>query len=121
VKGSSITPAPGGAKAVTVDTTVAPGVLDDSFISALVPGLKWTPTAKFTVSAFGGSANAVKQVTMTVAGTETITVPAGTFPVYRVEMTGQEAPITFYVTTAEPHRTVKMAFTGAPVEFVLVK
>jgi hypothetical protein len=63
----------------------------------------------------------VKQLTMTVAGTETITVPAGTFPAYRVELTGGEQPITFWVSTAEPHRTVKMAFTGAPVEFVLVK
>jgi hypothetical protein len=63
----------------------------------------------------------VKQLTMTVAATETITVPAGTFPAYRVEMSGAEQPITFWVTTAEPYRTVKMAFTGAPVEFVLVK
>ncbi len=121
VKGSTITPAPGGAKTVNVDTTVAPGVLDDSFVSALVPGLKWAPNAKFTISAFGGSTGTVRQLTMTVAATETITVPAGTFPAYRVELTGGEQAITLWVSTAQPHRTIKMAFTGAPVEFVLVK
>jgi zinc protease len=121
VKGSTVTPSPAGAKAMSIDTTVAAGVLDDNMISAIVPGLKWAPNAKFTVSSFGGSTNTVKQITMSVAGTESITVPAGTFAVYRVEMTGQEQPITFYVTTAEPHRIVKMSFTGAPVEFVLVR
>ncbi len=121
VKGSATTPSPTGPKTVNVDTTVAPGVLDDSFVSALVPGLKWAPSAKFTISAFGVSTSTVKQLTMTVAGTESITVPAGTFSAYRVDMTGGEQPITFYVSTAEPHRVVKMVFTGAPVEFVLVK
>ncbi|MEO8336491.1 MAG: insulinase family protein [bacterium] len=121
VKGSTTTPSAAGAKTVVVDTTVAPGVLDDNTIMALVPGLKWSPTAKFTVSAFDGSANSVRQVTLAVAGSESITVPAGTFPSYRVEMTGLEQPITFYVSAAEPHRVVKMTFTGAPIEFVLVK
>ncbi|MDB4890356.1 MAG: putative zinc protease, partial [Gemmatimonadetes bacterium] len=121
VKGMSITPTPTGPKTVNVDTTLAPGVLDDSFVSALVPGLTWTPNAKFTISAFAGTSGTVRQFTMTVAATETITVPAGTFPSYRVEMTGGEQPITFWVTAAQPYRTIKMAFTGAPVEFVLVK
>jgi zinc protease len=121
VKGSTVTPGMSGAKTLAIDTTVAPGVLDGNTIVALVPGLKWGPGAKFTVSAFDGSTNTVMQVTMTVVGTESVTVPAGTFPVYRVERTGDAQPITYYITTAEPHRIVKVAFTGAPVEFVLVK
>ena len=108
-------------KTVNVDTTVAPGVLDDNMISALVPGLRWAPNAKFTVSAFDAASGTVKQLTLSGAGTESVTVPAGTFPVYRVDLTGQEQPLTFFVTTAEPFRIVKMAFAGAPVEFVLVK
>jgi hypothetical protein len=38
-----------------------------------------------------------------------------------VEITGQQQPLTLYVTTASPHRVVKMAPAGVPVEFVLVK
>ena len=121
VKGSAVTPSPAGMKTVNVDTTIATGVLDDNMISALVPGLKWAPNAKFTVSAFDASSGTVKQFTMAVSGTESVTVPAGTFPAYRVDLTGGEQPLTLFITTAEPYRIVKMAFTGAPVEFVLVK
>jgi hypothetical protein len=90
-------------------------------VSALVPGLKWAPNAKFTVSAFDASSGTIKQLTLAVTATESVTVPAGTFPAYRVELTGGEQPLTFFITTAEPYRIVKMAFSGAPVEFVLVK
>jgi zinc protease len=121
VKGSAMTPSPSGVKTVNVDTTVAPGVLDDNMVSALVPGLKWAPNAKFTVSAFDASSGTIKQLTLAVTATESVTVPAGTFPAYRVELTGGEQPLTFFITTAEPYRIVKMAFSGAPVEFVLVK
>jgi zinc protease len=121
VKGSTVKPGAGGLQAVTVDTTVAPGVLDDNMIGALMPALNWAPNAKFTASSFDAASNSVRPITMSVAGTESITVPAGTFPVYRVELTGQSQPLTLYVTTASPHRVVKMAPVGAPIEFVLVK
>jgi len=120
-KGSSVSPSPTGMKTVTVDTTIAPGVLDDNMINALVPGLRWAPNAKFTVSAFDASAGTTKPLTLSVAGTESVTVPAGTFPVYRVELTGQSQPMTLFVTTTAPYRIVKMAMAGTPVEFVLVK
>jgi len=50
VKGTTITPSAAGAKSITIDTTVAPGELDDSFISALVPGLKWARSSRSTRS-----------------------------------------------------------------------
>ena len=90
-------------------------------ISALVPGLRWAPNAKFGVNAFDASTGTTKQLALSVAGTESVTVPAGTFPVYRVELAGSTPPMTFYVTTATPHRIVKMAMVGTPLEFVLVK
>ena len=39
----------------------------------------------------------------------------------RVQLAGQQQPRTVYVTTALPHRVVKMVPVGTPVEFVLVK
>jgi predicted Zn-dependent peptidase len=121
VKGTSVTPAAGGPKTVAVDTTVAAGVLDDNMVSALVPGLPWAPNAKFTVSAFDASTSSVKQLAMNVTGTESVTVPAGTFQAYRVEMTGGPAPITMFVTATAPFRIIKMAPAGVPIEFLLVK
>ena len=121
VKGSTSVPGQGGVKTVNVDTTVANGVLDANMVGALVPGLPWAPNAKFTASAFDASAGMVRQLQFSVVGTETVTVPAGAFPVYRVDATGGQAPSTMYITTAAPHRVVKLAPAGAPIEFVLVK
>ena len=121
VKGTSVTPTPTGPKTVTVDTALAPGVVDVGMVLALVPGLRWAPGAKFAVGAFEAGSATVRQLSLDVAGTETVTVPAGTFPTYRVEMSGGPAPITFFVTTDMPHRVVKVAPGGQPVEFVLVK
>jgi hypothetical protein len=121
VKGSTVKPGPTGLQTVAVDTTVAPGVLDDNMLGALVPALAWAPNAKFAVSSFDAGTNSVRPITMSVAGTESITVPAGAFQVYRVDLTGQSQPLTLYVTTASPHRVVKMAPVGQPIEFVLVK
>jgi len=90
-------------------------------ITAVIPGLPWTPTAKFSVTALDASSGAFNNLTLAVTGTETLTVPAGTFPAYRVELTGQQQPLTFYVSTTAPHRLVKMTMTGTPLEFVLVK
>ena len=120
-KGSAVAPGPTGMKSVAVDTTIAPGVLDDDMLLALVPGLKWAPNAKFTVGAFDASDGTTRQISLSVAATESVTVPAGTFPVYRVELTGQSQPMTLFVTTAAPYHIVKMTLAGAPVEFVLVR
>lgn len=120
-KGTGVSPSATGMKTVTIDTTVAPGVLDDNMVSALVPGLRWAPNARFSVNAFDASEGTMKQLTMSVSGTESVTVPAGTFPVYRVDLAGQAQPMTFFVTTAAPYRIVKMLMVGTPVEFVLVK
>ena len=122
VKGTAIHAEPGSMpQQVTVDTTVAPGVLDDAMIGALIPALPWTPTAKFTVSSFDAGAKSVRPITLQVAGTESVTVPAGTFPTYRVDLTGPSLPLTLYVTTAAPYRVVKLVPSGQPIEFVLVK
>jgi predicted Zn-dependent peptidase len=120
-KGTASSPGATSITTVNVDTTVAAGVLDDQMLPALVGGLRWAPNAKFTASTFDATKGAVKQVTFTVAGTETVTVPAGSFPVYRVDVAGVTPPMTYFITTAAPHRIVKMAFVGAPLEFVLVK
>jgi hypothetical protein len=121
VKGSSTTPTPQGLKTVAVDTTVAAGVVDDNMIGALVPGLRWAPGAKFTATVFDASSNGTRQLTLNVASTESVTVPAGTFETYRVDVAGGQAPLTMFITTAAPHRVVKLTPAGAPIEFVLAK
>lgn len=121
VKGTGIAPSPTGMKTVHVDTTIASGVLDDNMITALVPGLRWVPNAKYAVTVFDALGGTFKHLAIQAGAAESVTVPAGTFQALRVEITGQEQPMTMYVTSAAPHRIVKMALAGQPVEFVLVK
>ena len=120
-KGSSSTPGPTGMKAVTIDTTLAPGVLEGDMVAIVVPALNWSPTAKFNVTSFDASAGTTTQLALAVAGTESVTVPAGTFQAYRVVITGAPQPQTVFVSTTSPHRVLKISLTGQPVEFVLVK
>jgi hypothetical protein len=120
-RGSSTIPTVAGAHTITIDTTVAAGIIDDNLITALLPAFPWTPAAQFTVPVFLSGKGEIQAVTLAVKATESITVPAGTFDVYRVELAGGHAPVAMYVTTAPPHRLVKVAPQGTPLEFVLTK
>jgi hypothetical protein len=120
-KGSATTPSVAGLFTTTIDTTVGSGAIDDNIITALLPALAWTPTAQFTVPVFLSGKGEVQALTLAVKATESLTVPAGTFEVYRVELAGGPAPVAMYVTTTPPHRLVKVAPQGAPLEFVLAK
>ena len=67
------------------------------------------------------TAETLSALTLSVKATESLTVPAGTFEVYRVEILGGSAPVAMFVTTRAPHRLVKVAPEGTPLEFVLAK
>lgn len=120
-KGSATTPSLTGVTTITIDTTVVAGALDDNLITALLPAFDWSPTASFTVPFFLSGKGYVQSLTLAVKGSEKLTVPAGTFDVYRIELSGGQAPVSMYMTTEMPHRLVKIAPRGAPLEFVLAK
>jgi zinc protease len=119
--GNSMSPGQAGIETKKVDTEVPAGVLDENALQALTPALKWAAGAKWTLPVFASGQGTVQQLTLTVAGKESVTVPAGTFEVYRVDVTGGQQPATYFVTTAAPHRLVKVTNAGAPIEVVLAK
>jgi len=120
-KGLATIPSVAGSVTTTIDTTVTAGAIDDNLITALIPAMEWSPGASFTVPVFLSGKGHVQSLTLTVKGTEMMTVPAGTFEVYRIDLSGGQAPVAMYVTTATPRRLVKIAPQGAPIEFVLAK
>ena len=120
-KGSATIPTVAGAHTITIDTTVAAGTIDDNLITALLPAFPWTPTAQFAIPVFLSGKGETQMVALAVKATESITVPAGTFDVYRVELAGASTPVAMYITTTPPHRLVKVAPQGTPLEFVLAK
>ena len=120
-KGSATTPSMAGLVTTAIDTTVTPGAIDDNLLTAILPALEWSPTASITLPVFLSGKGYVQSLTLAVKATEKLTVPAGTFDVYRIELSGGQAPVAMFVTTDAAHRLVKIAPRGAPLEFVLAK
>ena len=122
VKGTAVSPQPTGTpKTTTIDTTVAPGTIDDNALSLLLPALPLAEGKSFNLSVFSSGEGVTKVVTVKVAGKENITVPAGTFSAYRLELSGMQLPVVMHVSTAAPRRLLRVAPTGAPLVFQLVK
>jgi hypothetical protein len=121
-KGTATTPDPktGQMKSVTIDTAIVEGTIDDNAVQALIPALKWAPGAKWTMSVLSAGQASVKPWTLAVAGTESVTIAGKAIEAYRAELTGPEAPLTFWVSTATPHLLLKVALAGQPLEFLRV-
>jgi zinc protease len=122
VKGTSQSPQPGGTpKSITVDTTVADGTIDDNALAVLLAALPLEQGKTFNLNVFSTGEGTTKVVSVKVAALENIAVPAGTFPAYRLEVAGMQLPIVIHVTQQAPRRVVRIAPTGAPLVFELVK
>jgi hypothetical protein len=122
VKGQAQSPQQGGqTKTVEVDTTYAPGTFDTNQLQTVVPALPLAEGASITLTVFNAADVSTKPVTFKVEALEDVTVPAGTFPVFRVSVTGGDAPAVLYVSREAPRRVVKIEIVGQPVAFELVK
>jgi hypothetical protein len=56
-----------------------------------------------------------------VIGVETVVLPAGPVEAYKVDFSGGWQPATFWVSTAAPHRLLKIGVANTPVEIIRVK
>ncbi|MBL8981644.1 MAG: DUF3108 domain-containing protein [Gemmatimonadetes bacterium] len=119
-KGSATTPGPQGMKTIAVDTVVPAGAVDDNVLQALLPALPLGEGKSFQVPVFASGQGTSRVMTVAVNGRESVTVPAGTFDAWKVEVMGGQVPVTFWVSRTAP-RVVKMGFAGAPMAFELVK
>ena len=122
VKGSAMSPQPGGGpRTITIDTTTAAGAIDDNAMPFLIPALPLEVGKTFNLNVFSSGEGTTKVVTIKVAGRESVTVPAGTFQAYRLEISGMQLPIVMHVSADSPRRLLRVAPTGAPLVFQLVK
>ncbi|HEX9611070.1 MAG TPA: insulinase family protein [Gemmatimonadales bacterium] len=122
VKGRAVTPQQGGPpRTVDVDTTVAPGTIDDNALDFLVVALPLAEGKSFNLNVFSSGEGVSKVVTVKVAGVENVTVPAGTFAAYRLEVAGMQVPVVMHVSTDSPRRLLRVAPVGFPLVFQLVK
>jgi zinc protease len=123
VKGTAMTPQPGAPapKSVAVDTTIPAGTIDDNTLSFLLPALALEVGKTFNLNVFSSREGTTKVLSVKVAALEDVVVPAGTFPAYRLELSGMQLPVVMHVTQQAPRHVVRVAPTGAPLVFELVK
>jgi predicted Zn-dependent peptidase len=122
VKGTSTTPQPGGASAtLQIDTTVTAGTYDDNALSFVLPALPLADGRSFALNVFESGKGITQVMQIKVSDGGSVTVPAGSFPVFRLDITGGQVPTAFYVTRDTPRRIVKIELVGAPFVFELVK
>jgi zinc protease len=119
VRGQGRQPGQGGPHDVTVDTTLAAGTVDNNQLGLLITALPLAAGGRWTFSAFDGGEKTVRTMTVSVAGEESVTTPAGTFACWRVEVSGGQIPVVFYVPKEAPYAHVKLELVGPPVVFEL--
>jgi len=120
-KGSATTLTPQGLKTVEIDTALAAGSIEENLVQPLLRALPWADGAKWTFRMFATGTGETREVTLAVVGRETVTVPAGAAEAYKVEFTGGPQTVHFWVTTAAPHRLMKIGIVGTPIEMVRIR
>jgi hypothetical protein len=102
-----------------VDTTIATGTFDDNQMETMLGALPLAANAHFTIPVFAGGEGHGRTLTIAVSGEESVTVPAGTFACWRLDVTGGDQGLTFFVSKDAPYIVVKYAMVGVPVAFEL--
>jgi zinc protease len=105
------------------DVAIPAGTLEESLASVIMPLFTWGPKAKHTFAVFASSEGTVQSRTLEVVGEGTVTLRSGGDPIaaYQVQSTGGQAPGTFWIEKAAPHRLLRFGPGGQPIEFVRVK
>jgi hypothetical protein len=122
VKGKATTPQQNGQpQTIQIDTTVLAGTYDDNALAVVFPALPLAEGQTFNLNVFESGKGLAKVIAVKVSDGGTVTVPAGSFPSFKLDVTGGQVPTTFYVSRATPRRIVKIELVGAPFVFQLVK
>ena len=120
-KGSATTPTQTGPQSKAIDIAIPAGTIDSDALQGVLPLFRWAADAKFTLNLFSAGKGTVEPITLTVVGSESVTVPAGTFETWKVEQKGGEAGATLFISKDAAHRLVKIAPAGQPIELLLAK
>lgn len=120
--GEGVTPGQAGMQPVNYkDVAVPQGTVDDNVVAALLPFFTWTEGATIELSVFASGRGVVERRSFRVEGVEVVNLPIGAVAAFRVSYAGGEAPGTYWIEQAAPHRVLKFGPAGVPLEFVRVK
>jgi zinc protease len=122
VKGRSVAPQQSGTpKTTDIDTALVAGTYDDNALNTIIAALPLAAGQTFNVSIFESGQNRTTVMQIKVADGGAVTVPAGTFQTFRLDIAGGQVPIVMSVAKDTPRRIVKIELVGAPFQFELVK
>ena len=120
VTGTARTIGPEGPVTVAIDTAVADGTVDDNAVQGLIPALTWGGGSSWSLPVFSAAQNESRATTLTVMGTESVALATGPTEAFRVHWTGAWQEATFWVSVAVPHRVLRIAVAGTPLDIVRV-
>jgi zinc protease len=122
VKGSSIAAQESGPPTTTaIDTAIAPGTYDDNAMNTVIQALPLEPGKTFNVGVFESGQNRTAVMQIKVSDGGAVTVPAGTFQTYRLDIAGGQVPIVMSVSKETPRRIVRIELIGVSFVAELVK
>jgi hypothetical protein len=99
-KGSAQTPSQTGPQTKAIDTDLPSGTIASDALQMALPLFRWANNATFTVNVFSAGKGTVEPITLTVVGSESVTVPAGTFvDACRIEVVTTRAGVATTSTT----------------------
>jgi zinc protease len=101
-----------------VDVEMVNGLLLPGMDSYVLSAADLEEGASITLPVYTTMTNAVTPVTYSVTGVEEVTVAAGTFNTFRIEVAGPQ-PMTVYARQEAPHIVVRQEFAGQPVAIEL--
>jgi len=113
-----------GPTRVPIDTVLPLAAVDGNALMGLIPTLDWHLGATYALNIFDPDQVSITTQTLRVTLEELITVPAGRLDVLRADLTTAEADtdtaVRIWVTTAKPHRIVKVGGAADDLATVLV-
>jgi zinc protease len=119
VTGSVHAPLADGVRNEQVDTTLDPNVIDDNMIAAFAGALPLAAGQRLSVSVYDAAQGEVQQITVAVSDGGSVTVPAGTFDTFKLDLTGAAAPLEYWVSKTAPRKLVRWSIVGQPINFEL--
>jgi zinc protease len=98
-----------------IDTEVPEGTLLSGMDAFALATADLSVGDTIAIPLFTEQSGSVVQATFRVTGEESVTVPAGTFDTYRLEMSAGPQNGTLWVRREAPHLTLRQEFEGQPV------
>lgn len=96
------------ARIVTIDTVLPARAVDGLALYPVVLARRLAIGAVDTVVLFDTDEMTITRQTIRTVGREQLTLPAGSVPALRVELSTSQLPVTLWVTESRPHRLLKI-------------